>query len=217
VIVVIGHPLGRRVGARVQPAGAAATIALVAARAGAAVQLVGKVGDDDPGDELVLALAAGGVGHVALLRDAARATPILDADEPDDEGTDPATEPGRPPAIVPADAAARPILEAADVDLGLRYLTDFRVLVVAEPLDAAIVAVAADAARYAGAALLVVAHDGADDVPVEGLVVAGAVDPRDDAVPTLIGQAAAAIAAGADPDSALDAAARRLGATAAQG
>src|SRR6476661_586577 len=70
-------------------------VALAAARGGAAVQVVGKTGDDETADGVVLDLARGGVGHVALLRDSARATPIEAAlpdavDEPEsDEDPDP--------------------------------------------------------------------------------------------------------------------------------
>ena len=114
-------------------AGTASRVALAAARGGRSVQLVGKTGDDATADAIVLDLARGGVGHVALLRDPANPTPV-EAGPPDDlaaatEDIDGARE------AEAGDAAllAIPALEAADVDLGLRYLTDYRVVVLAEP------------------------------------------------------------------------------------
>ena len=72
-------------------AGLAADVALAAAAAGAPVQIVGRVGEDAAGEAALLDLARRGVGHVAVLRDAARATPVDqpapgpdDADDVDD-------------------------------------------------------------------------------------------------------------------------------------
>src|SRR3954452_23161821 len=79
MIVVIGNPVARArdLGAGVD--GVAAQIALAAARAEADVQLVGKIGEDAAGDAVLMALAAGGVGHVAMLRDPGRGTPVATA------------------------------------------------------------------------------------------------------------------------------------------
>ena len=77
MIVVIGLPVLHSGDAGDVAAGPAARIALAAAARGATVQLVGKVGEDAEGEALLLALARGGVGHVALLRDPARRTPVL--------------------------------------------------------------------------------------------------------------------------------------------
>ena len=74
--------------------GSAARIALTAADRGAAVQLIGKVGDDPDGEALILALAQGHVGHVALLRDPAHRTPV------DIEAADPSTR-GSPKRTIP--------------------------------------------------------------------------------------------------------------------
>ena len=49
-----------------------------------------------------------------------------------------------------------PALEAADVELGLRYLTDFAVVVLAEPADPQTIAVVADAARWGEARMILV-------------------------------------------------------------
>ena len=59
-----------------EPDGPAAAIARACAAAGATVQLAGKVGDDPPGDEILLSLTRHGIGHVALLRDAGTVTPV---------------------------------------------------------------------------------------------------------------------------------------------
>jgi len=122
VIIVIGSPIGRLHDDQIVASGTPARAAMAAGAAGSGVQLLGKTGDDATADGLLLDLTRGGVGHVALLRDPARVTPL----EPDPAGDD------EDPAIVdesasPAqsDAAERPSLDAADVDLGLRYLTDF--------------------------------------------------------------------------------------------
>ncbi len=123
-------------------------IALAAAATGAAVQLVGRIGDDATADAVILDLARGGVGHVALLRDPVRPTPfepldeaMADIDRPDDE-----------PGPVPGDSGrgASPGedgsgLEAADVDLGLRYLTEFAVVVLVGPAGSEIVTTAVEA------------------------------------------------------------------------
>src|ERR1041384_5128938 len=81
VIVVIGDGLvfspdaaGERVTGRL------AAIARAATQAGGAVQLVSKVGDDEAGEAVVLGLGRQAIGHVALLRDAASATPFERAD-----------------------------------------------------------------------------------------------------------------------------------------
>ena len=76
MIVVIGSPVGRSVDGEILAAGMSSRVALAAARAGATVQVVGRTGDDSTADAVVLDLARGGVGHVALLRDGSRATPI---------------------------------------------------------------------------------------------------------------------------------------------
>ena len=216
MIVVVGHPLAMAGPDGRRPAGAAALAALAAARAGAQVQLVGKVGDDDVGDEVVLALAAAGVGHVALLRDASCSTPLLaERALAEDVAVEAAGEPG-PSAPEPTSADRRPTLEAADVELGLRYLTDFRAVVLAEPLSDAVVRVAAEAAGYAEAELIVVTDDPATlrvPLPASSLVLASAGDDPDGSFASLLGAVAAAVDAGASAADALAEAARRLGAT----
>ena len=125
VIVVVGRPAlaAATAGGPDRPAGSVALIALAAAGAGAAVELVGAVGDDDRADALAVALGRAGVGHAALLRLAGATTPRWGDD-----------------------AASWPRLDAADLDLGLRYVPECRVLVLAEPLPPAVRDVALEAA-----------------------------------------------------------------------
>jgi hypothetical protein len=52
-------------------------------------------------------------------------------------------------------------LDAADVELALRYLTECQVLVVADPLSEGAIQVVVEAATYHRAALVVIASDGA--------------------------------------------------------
>jgi sugar/nucleoside kinase (ribokinase family) len=143
--------------------GLGALIALDAVRRGARVELVGAIGDDADGNEVAVALGRAGVGHAALLRDPAGATPVEDAS---------GRAPGRP----------APRLDAGDVELGLRYLTDCRVLVVADALDDRAAEVTMDAAAYHGAPAIVIVAPGAP-VPVawdRGATVLAAPEPDED-------------------------------------
>jgi hypothetical protein len=169
VIVVLGRPRVRRRGpdGPLVPAGLATEIALALGRVGAEVELVGSLGDDPEGDQVVVELGRAGVGHAALLRDPATRTP---------------------PAGREITARPLPRLEAADVELGLRYLSDCRVLVVAEPLDPAALGQALAAAAYHGADAVVVAPPGSVDPASlgEGVTLlerpaAGEVDPEPEA------------------------------------
>ena len=136
MIVVVGLP---RLSRSQPPAadGLAVQIARRAASAGAAVQLMGKIGDDPDGDLALLDLAAAGVAHPAMLRDHARRTPVGSGKPAD----------GRGPA---------PLLEPADLELGLRYVPDFRVLILAVPEAPGLIAPAAEASSFAGAHLIVI-------------------------------------------------------------
>jgi len=202
VIVVVGSPVGRIVGGRITLAGMAGETARAAAAAGAEVQLVGRVGDDPAADALLLQLAAAAIGHVAVLRDPARPTPVggeADADGPDDpEPLDGGTEP----------TVLRPVpieLDAGDVDLGLRYLTEFAVLLIAPPASPDVLRVAIDGARWANAALILVVDGGTPpDVgsAPDAIVLEAPVDDPDGAFATVVGRLAAALDAGADPATA---------------
>ena len=197
MIVVIGQPALGRVDGEPVAAGSAARIALAAAARGAAVQLVAKVGEDADGEALVLALAQGHVGHVALQRDPAHQTPraIAPADAADPE-VPTAPEPGRPSGLA---------LDAADVELALRYLTEFRVVVLADELDAAAVRVAADATGWSNGTLIAVAAHGRSEpagLPADAIVLGSPADDAEGAFDRLVGELAAAIDAGGDPQAA---------------
>jgi hypothetical protein len=172
-------------------------VALAAAGLGRTVQLVGKTGDDPTADGVILDLARGGVGHVALLRDPGRATPLKPA-APDEASPD---EPD-PVASEATPAAPGPALEAADVELGLRYLTDFAVVVLAEPADTETISVVAAAARWGEARMiLVVGADQSvpDGLPSDVVVFESPPDDPDGVFADLVGAFAAALDEGTDP------------------
>jgi sugar/nucleoside kinase (ribokinase family) len=193
VIVVIGAVHASGSDGTVTPAGLAASVGIAAAAAGARVELVARIGDDPVGDAVVLAVAAAGIGHVATLRDPARPTPVESADdEPVDLDDDRAPMPDDP---------AGPTLDGGDVGLALRYLAEYRVIVVAHPSEA-VLAEAIAAAGWAGADLVVIvdpAVDGAppDDLPADALVLA--VDGGASALGEAIGRYAAAVDGGTAP------------------
>ena len=203
MIVVVGSPIGRIADGAIAAGGSASRVALAAAAAGHVVQLVGRTGDDPTAEALVLDLARGGVGHVALLRDASRATPLepepavdLEPDDLDDASARPAGE---------DEAASAPPLDAADVDLGLRYLTDFAVVVLAEPAGPDVVRVVADAARWAEARLVLVVAAGdsvPDGLPADGIVFEAPDSDPDGVFATLVGDFTAALDDGAEPEDA---------------
>lgn len=134
MIVVVGRPGLTAAGELDRPAG---RIAAAASAAGGRVELVGSVADDADGDNVAVELGRAGVGHAALLRD--------------------------PGAVGGDDADALPRLDAADIELAMRYLADCHVLVIAEPLDPDAMSVAVDAAAYHGAALVVLKATGGPD------------------------------------------------------
>ncbi len=183
-----------------EPDGLAPAIAVAAAAAGARVELISKAGDDPAGDAALLALAAAGVGHVATLRDPSRFTPIRSQpDEPTDPATDAATESAEGAAEDAPTADLRPTLDAADVSLALRYLTDFQVLVAVHP-SSDLLAEAVSAAGWASARLVVVLEsegDVPDGMPADALVVAAAADDAE-GVGARIGRYAAALSRGED-------------------
>ena len=208
MIVVIGCPIGRLADGAIAAAGMSSGVALSAAGAGRVVQLVGRVGDDPTADAIVLDLARGGVGHVALLRDGTRATPleqaVPDGTEIDDEDEE-AGDFGVAEAAAPPVAHPGPALDAADVDLGLRYLTEFAVLVVADPVDAATVAAVAEAAGWGDARLImVVGHDAPvpDGLPADAVVFEAPGEDPDGVFATLVGHFAAGLDDGADLEAA---------------
>ena len=111
--------------------------------------------------------------------------------------------PTRPTATEdPHDGSA---LEAADVDLALRYLTDFAVLVLADGADPAIARVVSDAATWAGARLiLVVPAAGAvpEGIPQDAIVFEAPDDDPDGVFAAMVGAFAAALDDGDEPGAA---------------
>ncbi|HYH92800.1 MAG TPA: PfkB family carbohydrate kinase [Candidatus Saccharimonadales bacterium] len=204
MIVVIGRPALRGSGVESRADGLAAQVATAAAAAGSQVEFIGKIGDDPTGDELLLAFARASVGHVATLRDAAHPTAVSPGpDGGDADGTDP-TDPDEAigGAPLPLDDAG-PVLEAMDIDLALRYLPDYGVIVVAHPTSQAVVDVAADAAAWAPAHLVVLLDPAGSSVEAPDTALVLAVDRRDgDGIGPLVGRYAAAIDDGADPATA---------------
>ncbi|HYM83851.1 MAG TPA: hypothetical protein VEY67_06845 [Candidatus Dormibacteraeota bacterium] len=224
MIVVIGTPAwqppseatpGRAVGVAVE-------IARAGVDDGADVELVAKVGEDPAGESVMLDLARAGIGHAAVLRAAAAATPTAPPDPPADDGipldadiaslvamdVEPVTtrggSNGRTAAAVAVPSLA---LEPADLELALRYLVDFRVVVMAEPLSAGSRAVVSEAAAFAGAALVAVAPDGATaDLPADATVFEPPVDDEASAFARLVGGYAAGLDRGDSPDAAFRAA-----------
>ena len=143
MIVVVGSPVAAPDGTSFSPVGLAAQTAIDIAARGERVELIGRVGRDDAGDAIVLALGRAGVGHAALLRDAARSTPIGDAVD------------GIP-------------FDGGDLQLALRYLTAFDAAIFIAPDGArreseALLALMRDGAAFAGARLIVVASDNFGD------------------------------------------------------
>ena len=193
--------------------GLAPEIAVSAAAAGARVELISKAGDDPAGDAVLIALAQAGVGHVATLRDPARLTPVralpaepIDPAAPaiDAVPLDPAdalTDDLAAPSAADADATPDPppTLDAADVSLALRDLTDYEVLVAVHAAPD-LLAEAVAAAAWTGARLVLVVEPETDvpaGVPADALVVAAAANDAE-AVGTRIGRYAAALARGDD-------------------
>lgn len=177
MIVVVGRP-GLDANDEVdRPAG---LIALAAAAQSARVELVGSIGDDPAGDRVAVALGKAGVGHAALLRDPAAVTPR---------------------AAGPAGPLPR--LDGQDVELGLAYLADYKVLILAEQLDVSVTQAARRAAEFQGAALVVLVGAGASsppglpdhatvlEMPAEG--------EGESAFAKLVGRYAAALDGGAAP------------------
>jgi hypothetical protein len=212
VIVVVGLPAWSPE-PEAGPAGRACTVALAAAASGTRAELVGRAGDDPAGDALVLALAAGGVGHAALLRDPARATPIVAPQVPDADDSAADAPASSPPERAAIAAAPAPHLEPADVGLGLRYLGAFNVLVVTDDVPSEVLPVAVEAAGFVGAQLVLLLPPGATapgEVPDDALVLEAPADD-DGAFSGVIGAYAAAVDGGTAPAAAFATAVATVG------
>lgn len=214
MIVVVGDPRWAQSDSGPAVAGAPARIAIAAREAGGMVQIVGKAGLDEAAEIVLLGLAARGVGHVAVLRDPAGTTRMEPAASDPDSAADGIADEGS--AI--SDAMTGTSLDAADVDLALRYLTEYRVIVVADRLAEDAQRVVADAARWSGASLIVVGR--AEDLaglPEDATVFS----PPDDGDPdgafaTMVGTYAAGLDRGEEPGTAFAAAQAAVGSTAAE-
>lgn len=185
------------------------------------MELVGRAGEDPEGDALLIALAHAGVGHIALLRDPYRPTRLVAGTTPaeaeaDDEPVSLLDDDGAPvaPAVAPAPspdlgASRWPVLEPADVDLGLRYIPSYAVIVVTDEVPAGVVAVAAEAAAYAAAALVVLVGEGSaapDGVPSTATVLEAPADDPGGAFAAVVAGYAVALDGGATPEAAFRAA-----------
>lgn len=210
VIVVIGPAALRATPTGAGRAvGAAPEIAAAAAADGATVEIITKIGEDGAGEELLLALGRARVGHLAVLRDPAGPTSLaMDDGEPLDDDVDLVALLGEAEAAEaspPDGAAAIPgpaiVLEPADLALGLRYLRDYRVVVVVEPIPDGGAAVIAEAASFADAGLVVVAPPGlvAPLAYAAATLIEAPADDPDGAFVGLVGRYAAALDRGIAP------------------
>jgi len=203
VIAIIGAISAQETDGGIVPTGTPARAALAAAATGRQVQLVGRTGDDPTADALLLSLTKGGVGHAALLRDPTRATPLV-AEPPSEDAS--LAPPDDQPAEREPEFPSGPALDAGDVDLGLRYLTDYAVIVLAEPAGPDVVRVVADAAGRSGARLLVVVEAGGGEppagLPPEAIVFEAPEEDPDGDFAALVGRFAAALDDGADAEDA---------------
>lgn len=187
MIVVIGQ-----VGARqsesgdIEPSGFAAKVALAAAAEGAKVEVVTRLGDDPAGDAVLLTFAHAGIGHVATLRNGGVRTSI------DPAATSDVDEPQASEQV----SAEGLDLDSADIGLALRYLSNYRVIVLAHPLGPDVVEEALAAAGWGAAHLVVVSAPGkaAPPDPADALVLAAERDAE--ATASRLGRYAAAVDAG---------------------
>jgi hypothetical protein len=198
-VIIVGNPHWMDADASSRAGGLAVAIARAAHGSGADVQLVGKVGEDPTGDAVLLDLARKGIGHVAVLRDSGVVTPTVEA-APDERALDD-VDPGS--AAPPVSSAAT--LDAGDIELALRYLTDYRVIVIAQPLDDAALAAATSAATWSNAALVVLVPSGGEPpagLPDTATVFEAPADDHDDTFAAMVGRFAAALDRGEDPATA---------------
>jgi hypothetical protein len=101
-------------------------------------------------------------------------------------------------ALLRMPTSTQPRLDGADIELGLRYVSDCRVLVVADTLDGAALAAAVDGATYHRAQLVVAAPlegGAAPQLPDDATLLA-APDEDDGAFAELVGRYAALLDSG---------------------
>ena len=229
MIVVVGSPIARPAGPGIEAAGLSAAIARAAAAAGASVQVVGRVGEDAAGDQVLLALAAAGIGHVAVLREPGRPTPTA-APSAESTGPDGPTlgaamflddGPTLGEATIDEDDAAESLpaglsVDAEDLELALRYVPDYRVLVVAADLDEAALAAVVAAAGWSGAHLIALmpTTSSAAILPADATVLERSRSDPDGAFAAMVATYAVALDQGDEPAAAF-ASAQRVGGWAA--
>lgn len=203
-MIVVGSPLHSSTPTGSRAAGPAVAIARAARAAGADVEIVGRIGEDAAGEAVLLDLATAGIGHVAILRDPARPTgEIGEAVDPDDGAFD--DDP--PGAVAPGDGPAAstrpgPPLDAEDLDLALRYVPDYRVLVVADAVTEAALAAALRVGAWSNASIVVILPAGAGPVagiPPDATVLEAPDHDPDDAFARMVGTYAAALDRGEPP------------------
>jgi hypothetical protein len=213
VIVVIGSPsvVPGDPGQRATAAGRPVDVARGAIDAGSEVQLVGKIGDDPAGDALLLALADAGIGHVAVLRDPARATPLAPAATVeiesillDDDAFD-VPEAASPRVLAGKGSGPLPTIDAGDLDLALRYLPDHRIVVIAEALDSEALGVVLADCSYVGAQLVVILEpEGTSvDLPADATALEAPDSDPDGVFGRTVGRFAAALDQGVPGPAAL--------------
>ncbi len=200
MLVVVGSPAARFVGSELRAAGIAADVARAIASGGGAVQIVGRVGEDAAGDAVLLDLAGAGVDHVAVLRVAGETTPLISEDGGDDLPAGSVLADERPTPEPPAQGLP---LDAADLDLALRYLPDYRVIVIAPGLDGAAIATVVAAAGWSEARLIVLVDGRGEpgDLPLDATVLEQPHD-ADAAFAAVIARYAIELDRGTDPGAA---------------
>lgn len=212
MVVVIGAPGGQGYPTGIRATGLAMDVARAAVAAGAAVQIIGRVGDDAAGDAVLLDVAAAGIGHVAVLRASGQPTTVRPEPATDDETAsgaaldDEPTDPDDGAAPAPRDEGLS--IDAGDLDLALRYLPDYRVLVVATDLDPAAWETVTAATSWSGAYLMgLVGPDGAPaDLPEDATILERPADDADGTFAAMVGRYAAGLDAGEEPAAAFAAA-----------
>jgi hypothetical protein len=108
-------------------------------------------------------------------------------------------------AVLRMPTTGEPRLDAADIELGLRYVTECRVLVIADTLDDAALAAAIEGARYHRAALVIAAAQTGlpnDDELPDQTTVLSAPEEEYGAFAGLVGRYAALLDEGRDASDA---------------
>ncbi len=198
-MIVVGSPLHSSTPTGSRAAGPAVAIARAARAAGADVEIVGRIGEDPAGEAVLLDLAAAGIGHVAILRDPARPTgEIGEAVDPDDgafddeDPSDAVARGGGPAAVM----RPGPPLDAEDLDLALRYVPDYRVLVVADAMTEAALGAALRVGAWSNASIVVILPAGTGPgagIPPDATVLEAPAHDPDDAFARMVGTYAAAL------------------------